>query len=320
MAITNGLAASCLSQMASSFTSSSIRGWGGGAFGVGGGESQSTAHSTQHSCNIIFSPESLRSFRTALQFAMLDAKNNRVMITGATPGLGKSFISVNTAAVLATSGKRVLLQDLDLRKGHLNQYIGVTRDNGMAELLAGERTFDQVVRRNILPNLDFIATGALPSAPHLLLQHGNLNPNIPLARHSRGVNSTSASADSGLPTFGADGNPARTNIPRSGQNRDVVPLSGRLFTHLDTPPVLAVTDATMLSELVGTSILVAREGITTLGDLNETVKRFTQIGAKVTGVVFNAERPRPGQYGYGYGKYRYSGYAYEQYTKGTQVE
>jgi tyrosine-protein kinase Etk/Wzc len=82
---------------------------------------------------------------------------------------------------------------------------------------------------------------------------------------------------------------------------------------LDTPPVLAVTDATMLSEHIGTNILVAREGITTLGELNETVKRFTQIGVKVSGVVFNAVRPRPGKNGYGYGKYRYSGYACEQY-------
>ena len=76
-----------------------------------------------------------------------------------------------------------------------------------------------------------------------------------------------------------------------------------------------ITDVTMLSEHMGTSILVAREGVTRLGDLIETVKRFTPVGAKVTGVVFNAVRPRPGKYGYGYGKNRYSGYAYEQYTK-----
>ena len=62
----------------------------------------------------------------------------------------------------------------DLRKGHINRYIGMPRDNGKAELLAGTSTFDQVVRRNILPNLDFIPTDVLPSAPLLLLQHGNL--------------------------------------------------------------------------------------------------------------------------------------------------
>ena len=89
---------------------------------------------------------------------------------------------------------------------------------------------------------------------------------------------------------------------------------------LDTPPVLAVTDATVLSEHVGTTILVARENVTTLGDLNETVKRLTQIGAKVTGVVFNAVRARPGKYGYSYGKYRYSSDAYQQYRSVSDSE
>jgi tyrosine-protein kinase Etk/Wzc len=84
---------------------------------------------------------------------------------------------------------------------------------------------------------------------------------------------------------------------------------------LDTAPVLAVSDAIMLSEHVGTKILVAREGVTTLGDLNETVKRFTHAGTKVTGIVLNAMRPRHGKYGYSYGKYRYTSHAYEQYTK-----
>jgi tyrosine-protein kinase Etk/Wzc len=52
------------------------------------------------------------------------------------------------------------------------------------------------------------------------------------------------------------------------------------------------------------------------------VKRFSQAGDKVAGVVFNAVRPRPGKYGYGYGygKYRYSSHAYEQYTKSKPGE
>ncbi|RYF71442.1 MAG: tyrosine protein kinase, partial [Comamonadaceae bacterium] len=77
--------------------------------------------------------ESLRSLRTALQFAMLDAPSNRIIITGATPGVGKSFVSSNFAALLASTGKRVLLIDADLRKGHLNQYFGVPRPRGLSE-------------------------------------------------------------------------------------------------------------------------------------------------------------------------------------------
>lgn len=219
--------------------------------------------------------ESLRSFCTALQFAMLEAGNNLVMISGPTPGVGKSFVMVNSAAVLAASGKRVLMLDLDLRKGYLNQYFGLPRENGMAELLAGNCTFDQVVHRGILPNLDFVSTGALPSAPHVLLQYGNV----------------------------------KQMLEKASAEYDLVML--------DTPPVLAVTDAAMLSEHVGTAILVARENVTTLADLNETAKRLTQVGSKVNGVVFNALRPRPGRYGYSYGKYRYSSYAYRQYSEST---
>jgi len=41
-----------------------------------------------------------------------------------------------------------------MRKNYIDHYMGLSRDNGIAALLQGERTFDQVVRRNIPPNLD----------------------------------------------------------------------------------------------------------------------------------------------------------------------
>jgi len=109
--------------------------------------------------------ESLRSLRTALQFAMLESHNNRVLISGATPGLGKSFVSANFAAVLASAGKRVLLIDADLRKGHLNQYFGVERPSGLSELVTGSIDVEQAIHRQLLPNLDFISTGILPPNP-----------------------------------------------------------------------------------------------------------------------------------------------------------
>ncbi len=118
--------------------------------------------------------ESLRSLRTALQFAMLDAASNRILITGATPSVGKSFVSCNFAAVLASSGKRVLLVDADLRKGHLNQYFGVPRQRGLSELVAGLLQPQDVIRRELLPNLDLVTTGVLPPNPAELMVSGTL--------------------------------------------------------------------------------------------------------------------------------------------------
>ena len=113
--------------------------------------------------------ESLRSLRTALQFAMLESSSNRVLITGPTPGVGKSFITANFAALLAGSGKKVLMVDADLRRGHLHQYLGLQRHGGLSELIAGSLTVQQTVHRQVVPNLDFLATGQLPPNPSELL-------------------------------------------------------------------------------------------------------------------------------------------------------
>lgn len=113
--------------------------------------------------------EGLRSLRTAMQFAMLGASNNRVMISGPTPGVGKSFVTANLAALMAATGKKTLLIDADLRRGHLHQYLGLQRHGGLSELIAGSLTVQQTVHRQVLENLDLLATGQLPPNPAELL-------------------------------------------------------------------------------------------------------------------------------------------------------
>ncbi|WP_225784951.1 polysaccharide biosynthesis tyrosine autokinase [Xenophilus sp. Marseille-Q4582] len=109
--------------------------------------------------------EALRSLRVALQFAMMDAANNRVLITGPTPDIGKSFVSGNFAAILAQAGKRVLLVDADLRRGHLHKALGLRREGGLSELLAAQLTPEQAIHADVLPGLDVMTTGKLPPNP-----------------------------------------------------------------------------------------------------------------------------------------------------------
>ena len=117
--------------------------------------------------------ESLRSFRAALQFSMPHFKNNIVMLAGPTRNLGKSFVAANFAAVMAASGKRVLLIDSDLRNGQLHRYFGVSRDQGLSKAITGSMPVEQVIHRGVMENLDFIPTGPLPPNRSEFLLHLN---------------------------------------------------------------------------------------------------------------------------------------------------
>jgi tyrosine-protein kinase Etk/Wzc len=119
--------------------------------------------------------ESLRSFRAALLFAMPHFKNNVVMLAGPTRALGKSFVAANFAAVMASSGKRVLLLDADLRNGHLHRYFGVSREHGLSKAINGEIGVEEIIHRGVLDNLDFIPTGPLPPNRSEFLLHLNFS-------------------------------------------------------------------------------------------------------------------------------------------------
>jgi len=84
---------------------------------------------------------------------------------------------------------------------------------------------------------------------------------------------------------------------------------------IDSPPVLPVTDAALISHVVGTTLMVVRDGVTTMAEIDESIKRLNQAGANLRGVVFNARRKSPAAYGYGYGAY---GSAYPA-TSGTRT-
>ncbi|MFV5462457.1 polysaccharide biosynthesis tyrosine autokinase [Acinetobacter towneri] len=113
--------------------------------------------------------ESLRSMRTAIHFALGNAKNNIIMISGPAPELGKSFISTNLATILAQSDKRVLLIDADLRRGYMHKYFNYDPKPGLTEYLNGQQELGSVVRNTEVENLSFISRGKSPANPSELL-------------------------------------------------------------------------------------------------------------------------------------------------------
>ena len=117
--------------------------------------------------------EGLRSLRTSLHFAMLEANNNRLMISGPSPKVGKSFVSANLAAVIAQSGQRVLLVDVDMRKGYIHKMFGIPVENGLSDYLAKRCDLDTAIHKTEIENLDVIGRGQIPPNPSELLMLKN---------------------------------------------------------------------------------------------------------------------------------------------------
>ncbi|MCK6263212.1 polysaccharide biosynthesis tyrosine autokinase [Vibrio sp. ZSDE26] len=117
------------------------------------------------------SVEALRGLRTSLHFAMMEAKNNVLMISGPAPNIGKSFVSSNFAAVAAKTGQKVLLVDADMRKGYLQKEFNLDWDNGLSELLSGKQSTEKAIKKTQIENLDIITRGQIPPNPSELLMH-----------------------------------------------------------------------------------------------------------------------------------------------------
>jgi tyrosine-protein kinase Etk/Wzc len=208
--------------------------------------------------------EALRSLRTSLHFARMEAKNNVLMISGSSPEAGKTFVSANLAAVIAQSGQRVLLIDGDLRKGALHKVIGGRADHGLSDLISGQLDLAAVTRPVAgVEGLSFIARGKAPPNPSELLMNARFTALL----------------------------------------EQLKPLYDLII--IDTPPILAVTDAAIIGHHAGTSLLVVRFGLNQAREIGLAKKRFEQNGVEIKGAIFNAvEKRSAGYYSYGYYEYK----------------
>ncbi|HHB8938782.1 TPA: polysaccharide biosynthesis tyrosine autokinase [Klebsiella pneumoniae] len=209
--------------------------------------------------------EAIRGLRTSLHFAMMEARNNVLMISGASPNAGKTFVSSNLAAIIAQTGKKVIFIDTDMRKGYTHKLFNVKNDKGLSDILSGKSDINGAVRTIEQANFDYISRGAVPPNPAELLMHRRFGELLNWA----------------------------------SERYDIVVL--------DTPPILAVTDAAIIGNYAGTTLLVARFELNTAKEIDISVKRFEQTGVNVKGCILNGVvKKASSYYGYGYNHYGYS--------------
>lgn len=211
--------------------------------------------------------EALRALRTNLFFRTLNSQNNVIMISGATPEVGKSFVAANLAVLMAQSEKKVLLIDGDMRKGYMHHLLNVPSGEGLAEILLRDEPYHQYIWKTNLAGLHFLSGGGTPKSPAELLLNGRL----------------------------------KSFLAWANEHYD--------FVILDTPPVLAVTDAAVMGQYAGITLLVSRFGKTNWRELDASVARFVNGNVSVNGIILNGvERTASNYYSYDaygdkYGKY-----------------
>ncbi|WP_133408579.1 polysaccharide biosynthesis tyrosine autokinase [Parashewanella tropica] len=208
--------------------------------------------------------EALRALRTGLHFAMLEAKNNVVALSGPAPGVGKSFVTANFGTILAQAGQKVLIIDGDLRKGHLLRYFKAKSDIGLSEVISGKVVLNEGIQNTKVEGLDLMVRGQVPPNPSELLMHNRF----------------------------------AELLETVSKHYDIVLI--------DTPPILAVTDPSIIAKHAGTTLMVGRFGLNTVKEIEVAQHRFNQSGIEVKGFILNAvEKKASNSYG-GYGYYNYS--------------
>jgi len=214
--------------------------------------------------------ESIRSIRTALRYSDVDNPPKVVMITSSLPDEGKTTFSVSFARSVAKSGERVLLIDCDLRRPAISKFFNAEAEPGLLSL------FD-----------DKASKANKASAIRIDEESG---------MHFIPVGSKTSNPQDLL---GSKHMKALLDVMR--ERYDLIVL--------DTPPLLAVSDALVLSHYADATIFLTRWARTPRAVVQGALKSFRTIGSKLAGAVLTRVDMRShSTYGYGDPGYYYGYY------------
>ena len=218
--------------------------------------------------------EALRGLRTSLLLSRGAAPPKAILITSAAEKEGKSTVSLNLAAVLALNGSRVLLVDADMRSAGLSSYMGFPRQSGA---------------------LSDYATSGLSEALRGSDDPGVVTPFPELPKLSAIVAGSS-------PAYPAE-------LLGTERMQELVKTWSASYDYvlMDSPPVLAVTDALILGRLADTTLLVAKHGSSTQRSLERAYQTLHDVEGRNVGIVVNGVHRDSASFSefYGYNGTRY---------------
>ena len=206
--------------------------------------------------------EAFRIVRTNMDFMRVKAKDMKVvMFTSFNPNAGKTFVSMNLAMSFALTRKKVILVDLDIRKGTLSGHVSGSTNMGITNYLSGKvDDINSIIKKEELAtNLDIIHTGPVPPNPSELLLSDRLE----------------------------------ALIEELKKRYD--------YIILDNVPAGLVADAAIVNRVADLTIYILRAGLMDRRQLPELEKLYRQGKFRNMSLVLNGVRYNRSGYGYGYG-------------------
>ncbi|WJP98484.1 CpsD/CapB family tyrosine-protein kinase [Macrococcus bovicus] len=113
--------------------------------------------------------EQFKTLRTNILFTASDEKMKKILVTSTVPGEGKTTISSNLALSFAVSNYKTLLIDCDLRKSKIHKIFELMNNTGLSNVIAGQTTYENAIRKNIYKNFDILTAGPTPPNPTEIL-------------------------------------------------------------------------------------------------------------------------------------------------------